>query len=142
MLEAWNEYEQAIESLEADPREELTRGEATELMGMSTGAFAREVKVDCPQLFFARWEPRLTGRASYYKKQDLIDHMRRLQKGEEPALLLYNRTALSDKDFKKKYGKTKEQVFRKGSYLVVGGYIPTDEEEGERRKKRREITSR
>lgn len=140
MLEAWNEYEQAIESLEADPREELTRGEATELMGMSTGAFAREVKDN--QMFIAMCEPRLTGRASYYKKQDLIDHMRRLQKGEEPALLLYNRTALSDKDFKKKYGKTKEQVFRKGSYLVVGGYIPTDEEEGERRKKRREITSR
>lgn len=136
MLEAWSDYKGAIENLKADPREELSRGEATELMNMSTGAFAREVKNN--QMFLAMYEPRLTGRASYYRRKDLIDHMKRLDKGEEPALLLYNRTALSNKEFKEKYGKSKEQVFQKGSYLVVGGYIPTDEELKEGRRKRRE----
>ena len=127
MLQPWNDYEKAIESLENDPREELTRNEATALMGMSTGAFSREVKDN--QMFLAKCEPRLTGRASYYSRKDLIDHMKRLKKGEEPALLLYERTALSDDAFLEKYGKTTNQVFRKGSYLTVGGYIPTEEEE-------------
>lgn len=78
MLQPWNDYEKAIESLENDPREELTRNEATALMGMSTGAFSREVKDN--QMFLAKCEPRLTGRASYYSRKDLIDHMKRLQR--------------------------------------------------------------
>lgn len=140
MLSAWGDYDKAIKSLEEDAREELTRNEATELMDMSTGAFARLVKDN--QMFLAKYEPRLTGRASYYRRQDLIDHMKRMQKGEEPALLMYERTALSDAEFKKKYGKTKEQVFIRGSYLLLDGYIPTEEEEREKRKTRREIASK
>lgn len=119
MRRLWRDYEGAIKALKSDKREKLTRNEATELLEISTGVFAREVR--CNSMFIAKYNPEITSTATYYNRKDLIKHFERLRDEEELGLLIYHRYALSDKEFEKVYENPKKEVFAPGTYLIVGG---------------------
>ena len=119
MRKIWKDYDSAIEKLKQCKKEKLTRNEATAVMGISSGAFAREVR--CNSMFIALCEPEITSVATFYKRDDLIEHFERLKNEAEPALLIYRRHALSDQEFERIYHKPKSLVFESGTNLTVGG---------------------
>lgn len=124
MKQLWQDYEGALRGLEeytrGNPKDELTRAEATEAMRMSNNVFAREVKNN--SMFLALYTPRITSRGTYYKVHDLREHLERLNsRPQDVAELLYYRFCKPD-EFGKRYpGKTIEEVFAPGTYLVLGG---------------------
>ena len=120
MKRLWQDYDGAIAALAEDKREKLTRGEATELLGISTGVFGREIRMN--SMFIAKCEPEITSTATYYKREALIAHFERLRDEVEPAKLIVDRHVMSDVDFEKCYGKKKEVVFAPGTYLCLGGW--------------------
>lgn len=119
MRRLWKDYEDAIQRLNESAKDKFTRNEATELLGISSGVFAREIR--CNSMFIAMCEPEITSTATYYSRKDLIAHFERLRDEAEPALLIYRRHTLSDEEFESIYHKTKDRVFEVGTNLTVGG---------------------
>lgn len=123
MKQLWRDYEGALKGLEEYARrtskEELTRAEASEAMGMSSNVFSREVKDS--SLFLAFYSPRLTGRGSYYRVSDLQEHLERLiSRPQDIAELFYYRYCKPE-EFGERYpGKTIDEVFAPGTHLVLG----------------------
>lgn len=120
MRKLWQDYDGAIAILAKDKRDKLTRNEATELLGVSTGVFGREVRMN--SMFIARYEPEITSIATYYDRRELIAHFERLRDEREPAKLIYDRHIMTDAEFEERYGKSKADVFAPGTYLCVGGW--------------------
>lgn len=128
----WDSYDEAIAALEAarkafekDPKRsepyEVSRFEATEICGMSPSVFGREVPRS--SLFRAYYkEPRYTGKSSYYKIDDLIEHLKRIKERRNNVELLHQYFEKGEDWFDKNYAGDAEFVFEDGTYLPIGDF--------------------
>lgn len=124
MKRPWKDYKGAIDRLkdyaQRNSAEEITRAEASEVMGMSNSVFSREVKNN--SLFLAYYSPRITSRGTYYKIADLLDHLERLDSRPQDVAELFYYRYCKPGDFGERYpGKTINDVFSPGTYLILGG---------------------
>ena len=103
-----------------DPENIYTRQQAIEGLGIAGSAFDRYVRLN--SMWIAYGNPIVAGRMVLYPGAELVAQFRRLQ---DPAMALHLFDLYyhsSDREILDELGKSREEVFAKGTYLELGGW--------------------